>query len=373
MSAEPTPVDALLQSHRPRLDRLALRGTGLVGRARRVLRRGATLADRGWYTEQRDFEVLLREAIAHLAREAEAERLARESAERDTSAVRARVDARSAEIARLREAVSQLGLSVRHLEMRQQAVLIERAREGVTTTAASAGAPPLDDFDYLAFEDRFRGPEDDVRARQAIHADRLAETGGPVADLGSGRGEMLELLRDRGVEALGVDASAEMVALAREKGLDAELGDIFAFLTARTEGSLGGILCSHVVEHLWPADHVRLARLCAAALRPGGLLIVETPNPKSLIAGAINFSCDPTHLRLVYPETLAFMLESAGFQDVAIEYLAPVPDEHRAVPVTDIAEGLEGTVEQLNESIRRLDALVFGDRDYAVVARRPTG
>jgi O-antigen chain-terminating methyltransferase len=180
---------------------------------------------------------------------------------------------------------------------------------------------------------------------------------------------MLELLRDRGVEAVGVDLSAGMVASAREKGLAMEHGDVFTWLAERPPGSLGGILCSHVVEHLWPADHVRLAHLCVSALREGGVLIVETPNPKSLIAGSVNFSCDPTHLRPVFPETLAFILEAAGFVDVAIEYLAPVPDDHRATPVTDVPEGLEATFAQLNTSIARLDALVFGERDYAVVAR----
>jgi SAM-dependent methyltransferase len=251
---------------------------------------------------------------------------------------------------------------VRHLEARQRSDALQRTRAGIASRAEGAGAavsgvPPLDDFDYLAFEERFRGP------------DRFAAAGGEVADLGCGRGEFLELLRDRGVDAVGLDASAEMVSLSREKGLRAEHGDLFAFLADRPPGSLGGILCSHVVEHLWPADHVRFARLAAAALRPGGLLIVETPNPKSLIAGAINFSCDPTHLRPVYPETLAFMLERAGFEDVAIEYLAPVPDDLRAGPATAVPEGLESTVAQINESIRRLDALVFGDRDYAVIAR----
>ncbi len=180
---------------------------------------------------------------------------------------------------------------------------------------------------------------------------------------------MLELLRSRVVEAIGLDEAPEMVSLCRQKGLSAEHGDLFAWLAARPPASLGGIVCSPVVEHLWPADHMRLARLAAGALRPGGLLVVETPNPKSLIAGSINFSCDPTHLRPVFPETLGFMLEQAGFEEVEIVYLSPVPDEHRATPVTDAPDGLEATVLQLNTAIARLDALVFGERDYAVIAR----
>ncbi|MGD9572523.1 MAG: class I SAM-dependent methyltransferase [Thermoleophilia bacterium] len=368
----PTPVDLLLQSSRPHLDRASSAGTGLLGRARRALRRGITTTDRTWYQEQKDFEVLLRNAIAHLSLEAEGERLAREQAERDTTAVRVRVDAHDGAMERLDGALAELNAKLRHLEARQRADAAALVRSAVSEPR-DGGIPPLDDFDYLAFEDRFRGPEDEVRARQAAHADRLAASGGPVADIGCGRGELLELMRDRGVDALGVDASAEMVGIAVEKGLAAELGDAFAWLAAREAGSLGGIIVSHVVEHLWPADQVRLARLCAAALRPGGLIVIETPNPKSLIAGAINFWCDPTHLRPVYPETLAFILERTGFDDVQIEYLAPVPDEHRANPVADPPPGTEAAFAQVDEALRRLDSLVFGDRDYAVIARAAGG
>lgn len=364
-----TPVDDLLQFHRPVLDRSAATAEGPVARARRSARRVATASGRPWYAEQRAFESRVREAIAYLDGQVRGERRARERAEQRLR----ELGQRQRETAReLKAGIADLTMRVRHLEAQLRGHALDRAR-----AARPAGGeqnhktdvPSLEDFDYLAFEDRFRGTEELILARQAVHADRFVEVGGPVVDLGCGRGEMLELLRERGIEAIGVDAAAEMVALCESKGLHAEHGDLFAWLAARPSGSLGGILCSHVVEHLWPADHLRFARLCAAALRPGGLLIVETPNPKSLIAGAVNFSCDPTHLRPVFPETLQFMLEAAGFENVEIEYLSPVPASDRATPVTDVPEGLERAFEQLNESIARLDALVFGDRDYAVIGR----
>jgi 2-polyprenyl-3-methyl-5-hydroxy-6-metoxy-1,4-benzoquinol methylase len=370
---ERTPVDDLLQSTRPLLDRAAAPGDGFVGRARRGARRAATAVDEAWYAEQRAFETRVREAIAHLARQGEAERVAREEAEEDVRElqrhIRASEEATSAALADLAE-------RVRHLEARVRAEAVERTRRAEIAAGAAggpsgaAGIPRLDDFDYLAFEDRFRGAEDDVRERQAAHADRLATAGGPVADLGCGRGELLELLRERGVEAVGVDTSTEMVAIARDKGLAAEAGDLFAFLAAQPGGSLGGIVCSHVLEHLWPADHVRFTRLCAAALRPGGLVVIETPNPKSLVAGAVNFSCDPTHLRPVFPETIVFMLERAGFEDVEVEYLSPVPDERRAVAAEGAPAEIAELVAQLNLAIERLDNLVFGEQEYAVIARR---
>ena len=373
--AEPatTPVDDLLRSIRPRLDLAADSARGTVARTRRAARRGVLITEEGWYREQRDFEVLLREAIAFLARQAIDEREAREAAEQTLAALSARVDAYDATLRALGEQLRTADDRLRLLENRLRADALERTRQDLAAPSGSGSpvmVPSLDDFDYLAFEERFRGSEELVRERQIRHAERYVGVEGEVVDLGAGRGELLELLGERGVDAFGVDASAEMVALAQAKGLHAEHADMFEFLAARSPASLAGIVCSHVVEHLWPADQVRFARLAAAALKPGGLLIVETPNPKSLIAGAVNFWCDPTHLRPVFPETLAFMLETAGFDPPEIEYLSPVPDDRRARPVDAEGSELASVVAQINEAVERLDDLVFGDMDYAVIARR---
>lgn len=383
--APPTAIDALLRTARPMLDRAAAPpAAGRAGRLRKMVSGVVAPARTGWFGEQRRFEEHLRAALVEIAVRLDAEQAAREDTdeavralERSDHEIRVRVEARMAEaVAEVHDALGGLLERVAALENRDRAAALERIRadmprlaDGPEGGSAGGGIPPLEDFDYLGFENRFRGPEETVRERQRQHAERLAGLG-VVADLGCGRGEFLEILRDEGIEAKGVDQSAQMVALARDKGLDAEHGDMFAFLAAQEPGSLGGILCSHVVEHLWPADHMRLARLAAAALRPGGVMIVETPNPKSLIAGSVNFSCDPTHLRPVFPETLAFMFERAGFPETEILYLSRVPDERRARPVTGEAPELHGVVEQVNEAVQRLDDLVFGHQDYALVARR---
>src|SRR5204863_9620402 len=97
---------------------------------------------------------------------------------------------------------------------------------------------------------------------------------------------------------------------------------------------------------------------------------VETPNPLSLLAGSINFHRDPTHLRPVHPDTLAFMLEQAGFDNVEIEPLSPVPAELRLAPVTHQGGVVRDVVEQVNAALRRLDDIVYGHQDYAVAGRR---
>ena len=105
----------------------------------------------------------------------------------------------------------------------------------------------------------------------------------------------------------------------------------------------------------------------AAALEEGGVLILETPNPESLLAGSINFHRDPTHLRPVHPDTLAFLCESAGFAQVEILRLSPVPDTDRLPAPAPGDDPSRGTSTGIAE---RLNGIIYGWQDYAVVARR---
>jgi SAM-dependent methyltransferase len=375
-----TPGERFLQTGRPLRDRAAgPPASGVTGAARKAAARALAPLRREWHEETADFEERLRDAVGFLLAQQEGEMAAREHLEEVVRGLSGQIDRLTAQAAADGEAIRQASAAANALGQRVT-VLENRLREGLPPAApaappggdgasAGSGIPAVVDFDYLGFENRFRGSEELVRDRQTRHAERFS---GPdeVADLGCGRGEFLGLLEARGIPAIGVDASPQMVDQARRQGFRAEQGDMFAWLEAREPGSLGGIMCSHVVEHLWPADHMRFARLAAAALRPGGVVVVETPNPKSLLAGAVNFPCDPTHLRPVFPETLQFMLEGAGFVETEVEYLSRVPDERRAPRVTGAPEELGDVVAQINEAIARLDDLVFGEMDYAVIARR---
>jgi hypothetical protein len=117
-----------------------------------------------------------------------------------------------------------------------------------------------------------------------------------------------------------------------------------------------------VIEHLGADALWRLVAAAAEKLADDGILILETPNPESLLAGSINFHRDPTHVRPVHPETLAFPCESAGFREVEIRRLAPVPEEAR------LPQGSDD--EYMREVVERLDELIYGYQDYALVARR---
>jgi SAM-dependent methyltransferase len=136
-----------------------------------------------------------------------------------------------------------------------------------------------------------------------------------VADLGCGHGEFLEMLRAEGHAVAGVDVDPAMVAACRAQGFDVALGDAEAWLAAR-HAAFDGVFSSNVVEHL-PAETV--ARWVAAAhmaLRPGGRIVLATPNPESLIVQFHEFWRDPTHVRLYSRQLLEFMLADAGFVQV---------------------------------------------------------
>jgi SAM-dependent methyltransferase len=244
-------------------------------------------------------------------------------------------------------------------ELEERLTRIERrghpiASSAVGTVAAQPSAHVLPD--YFAFEARMRGSTAAVRERQRIYVADF-EGSAPVLDLGCGRGELLVLLRDAGVEARGVDADADMVAYARGEGLDVEQADALAYLEDVEAGSLGGVFAGQLVEHLPAPLLVRLLELVAKKLRPGGLLVAETINPLSPLALRSYFA-DLTHAQPLVPETLELLARQLGFRNVETRYVNE-PSEKLDIPDDPVLAG----------NARRLNELLFGPLDYAILAR----
>jgi O-antigen chain-terminating methyltransferase len=257
-------------------------------------------------------------------------------------------------------------------ELEERLARVERrARTDGSAPAPTVAAQPAAAVlpDYFAFESRMRGRTEEVRGRQRIYLDDFREAA-PVLDVGCGRGEFLSLLREAGVEARGVDADADMVAYARGEGLDVEQADALAHLEGLEDGSLGGIFCAQVVEHLPPPALLRLLELAFAKLRPGGLLVAETINPLSPLA-LRNYFADLTHAQPLVPETLALLARQAGFHEVETRFLNEPPERERLHPVKlpDDAS-LDAARAALMQNVERLNDLLFGPLDYAIVARR---
>src|SRR5918912_3267291 len=159
-------------------------------------------------------------------------------------------------------------------ELEERLTRVERRPAGgaPATVAAQPAAAALPD--YFAFEARMRGRSEEIRERQRAYVEDLREAA-PVLDVGCGRGELVGLLREAGVEARGVDADADMVAYARGDGLDVEQADALEYLERLRDGSLGGIFTAQVVEHLPAATLARVLELGLRKLRPRGIFVAE--------------------------------------------------------------------------------------------------
>jgi SAM-dependent methyltransferase len=246
------------------------------------------------------------------------------------------------------------------------------AMELPPSPAVPAGLGALPATAYVRFEDRHRGTVEEIRERQRGYLGLFTD-GGRVLDVGCGRGEFLALCREAGIDARGVDIDPAMVARCREAGLPAEQGDALAYLDALPDGSLGGVFSAQVIEHVPPEAFIALVRLAHRKLRPGGVLLCETPNPACLTVFSGAFYVDLSHLKPIHPEAARFVLEAAGFRDIDIRYVNPVPPDgklQRIEPFWYMRRYEEAFLTQINDNFERLNQLLWGAQDYAVIGRR---
>lgn len=225
---------------------------------------------------------------------------------------------------------------------------------------------------YAVFEERFRGTREDIRNRLGEYLPAVQETAAirqdrPLVDLGCGRGEWLELLRDAGIPAYGVDRNQVFLHTCRDLGVRVVEGDVLEHLQLQADGALGAVTAFHIIEHLAPARMIEVLTECSRALAPGGLLILETPNPENLTVGAAKFYSDLSHVRPVYPETLVFLLQRLGFEEVGLHSpsVGRVPPPQ--IPQLDPGEPAAGT---LNPAAEAINEHLRSPLDYAAFARR---
>jgi SAM-dependent methyltransferase len=260
-------------------------------------------------------------------------------------------------------------------ELEERVLRLERgaravpAPDGPAPTPSPEAQQAVAPMDYFGFEARMRGSRADVLDRQRPYVADFRDAA-PILDVGCGRGEFLSLLREAGVEASGVDRDPDMVALCRSEGLEVEQGDAIAHLEGLADGSLGGVFAAQVVEHLPPAPLVRLLELVHAKLGPGGVFVAETMNPLSLFAMR-NYYADLTHAQPLVPETLVLLARQAGFGSTELRFLHEPPEHERLRPVDLPPDRAFDTARvALAANVARLNEVVFGPQDYALVARK---
>ena len=206
---------------------------------------------------------------------------------------------------------------------------------------------------YLELERRFRGTAAEISARAQPYLELLQTNPAahsPVLDIGCGRGEWLTLLADQHLPASGIDLNPINGDYCRSRGLDVHTGDALAHLAALPANSLGTVTAFHLVEHLPFSMLLALTDEILRVLKPGGLLIYETPNPENLLVATQSFWLDPTHLRPLPPHLLEFLVLQRGLGQAEVRRLHP----GERSPTGDAT----------------LQALLSGPRDYAVLARK---
>lgn len=252
----------------------------------------------------------------------------------------------------------------------EASVVIDRVRRALPEPiqpGALQDEPSAWDDLYLPFEDAFRGSAELIKSRLAVYLDdvRSIDRGDRlVLDVGCGRGDWLDLLAQNDIKAYGIDLDKRSVEQAAANGLDARHEDAFDHLADVPPGSVAALTCFHMVEHVGIENIVALLDLSLRALMPGGLLILETPNPENLMVGSNEFYMDPTHRNPIPPSLLAFLVGSRGFADRQIRRLRR--GEGSPVPESTLAE-LDPALASL---LRIVESRVLVGEDYAVLARR---
>ena len=246
----------------------------------------------------------------------------------------------------------------------------------VTQSGKKAESAPsvIDDFekawqsaDYELFEDESRGDVADIRERLEFYVpllEKAAKDGGLIADLGCGRGELLELLKESKLKAVGIDNNEAAVIRGKKAGLNMECKDLFAYLREAKEGSLAAVTAMHVIEHLTPSQQGEFLALALKALKPGGLIAMETPNIMNLHVASCDFFSDITHVRPVHPVALRNRMKQMGYKDIDIKFLHPFPE----------AEGLglklTGQSKEVKENFEKINDLIWGCRDCVILATK---
>ena len=227
-----------------------------------------------------------------------------------------------------------------------------------------------DTMNYFLFEEKYRGSTDDIKQRQTVYL-KYFKNCHNVLDIGCGRGEFLSLLKDNGITSKGIDINEEMVLYCKKSDLNVQKADVFTYLQSLEDKSLDGIFLGQVIEHLQPAELIALIKLSYDKLQYGSHFIAETINPSCLTAHQW-FYMDLSHVKLVHPQTIEFLLESVKFIDIDFEYLSPIPDELKLTKLDTSSETTENQIkyEILNQNIEKLNSLLYGHQDYAVIGTK---
>ena len=230
----------------------------------------------------------------------------------------------------------------------------------------------LMDHAYFLFEHTYRGLPDEIRERFKVYLPYFSGMS-DILDVGCGRGEFLELMREQGIPARGIDISEDMVYYCQQRGLVVEQKEALDYLTSLSDSSLGGVFAAQLLEHLPSPSLQEFIKLCYQKMQPGGIFIAETINPLSIISAIRNFYLDLSHIKPLHPEALRFLLEYLGFKEVQTLFLSPFSPElilQKLIPENSLGKEYQGLLELMNRNIDQINEVLYGYQDYAIIAKR---
>ncbi len=212
---------------------------------------------------------------------------------------------------------------------------------------------------YMYFENYLRGSRAQIKERLSIYIPYLdnvmaGTSQSPVLDMGCGRGEFLELLKEHDFQGLGIDLNEEMVKKCNEMGLAAKQQEALSFLLEQPDASYGAITAFHLIEHIPFNSLINIVSQIFRVLKPGGLVVFETPNPNNVIVGSCSFYMDPTHLKPIPNQLARFMVQSQGFVNVDVLNIHPYDKAFRID-------------EEGSELAFTFNEMFYGPQDYAVI------
>ena len=211
---------------------------------------------------------------------------------------------------------------------------------------------------YWLLEEDLRGTPEEIKKEVKVYLPILEKAGirGDILDVGCGRGEWLEVLREAGFQAKGIDHNRIQIEHCKTLSLDVIEAEALTYLRGLEDATLNAVTAFHFAEHLPLKGFVRFLDEAGRTLKPGGVLILETPNPENLLVGSCNFYLDPSHKNPIPIQTMKLLVEARGFRCQDIMKLRPVSSVQ---------------IEVKDQLTSHVNHFLYGPMNYAVVARKP--
>jgi len=278
--------------------------------------------------------------------------------------LKAKLEQKDIEIDELKNVVNYLKNSLIQMEKRIKSIPegvkqdVEKIRKDKLQDLTDEISYDMDSL-YVFLEDNLRGSCKEIKERFKVYVPIIKKANAgtknsPVLDIGCGRGEWLELLKEKNLYARGLDSNKVMVKICKERGLDVIDSDALSFIKDVSDNRLGAVTGFHLIEHYGFDFLIKLLDEILRVLKPGGLVILETPNPGNVLVGSCNFYLDPTHSKPLPSPLVKLVLESRGFSKVRVMNINPFKDDFKIK-------------EDGSETSRRFNDYFYGPQDYAVV------